>query len=185
LNLIQSRLPSRQQLLPVFAIFVFFGFSWALYRMFWYVPSWLEYLSFWKVLTIAAYVLAYALVESILMLGLLLLFSLLFPARIFKKNYVALGSCLAALISLGAVLLQRKINLVYRLELWQLAAYPLALFMVLILVTFLLSWLFERIPVLLRLVNSAAERMTIFTYLYVPLSLLCVILVLARNLIGA
>ncbi|MCC7129262.1 MAG: hypothetical protein IT297_02585 [Anaerolineae bacterium] len=182
---IQSRFPSRQQLLPVFAIFTFFGFSWSLYRMFWYVPSWLEYLSVWKVLTIVAYVLAFALVESLTMSGFVLLFSLFFPGQIFKANYIALGSSLAGLISLAAILIQRKINLVYRLTLRQLAVYPLAFLLGMALFVLVLSWLFWRFPILVRIVNSIAERMTLFAYLYVSLGLVGMLVVIGRNLFGS
>jgi hypothetical protein len=185
LKSIQSRFPSRQQLLPVFAIFTFFGFSWSLYRMFWYVPSWLEYLSVWKVLTIVAYVLAFALVESLTMSGFVLLFSLFFPGQIFKANYIALGSSLAGLISLAAILIQRKINLVYRLTLRQLAVYPLAFLLGMALFVLVLSWLFWRFPILVRIVNSIAERMTLFAYLYVSLGLVGMLVVIGRNLFGS
>lgn len=179
-----SRIPSRQQILPVFAVLIFFGFSWALYRMFWYIPSWLEYLSAWKVLAIAAYVLGFALVESLVMLGFVFCFSLLFPARVFKDNYAALGSSLAALLGIGAVLIQRKINLVYRLELWQVAVYPLAGLIALALFVLLLAWVFKRFPLTLRIVNALAERMTVFAYLYVPLGAVGMFVVVARNLLG-
>ncbi len=91
LKILKSRFPNRREILPVFAVFLFFGFSWALYRMFWYVPSWLEYLNIWKVLTISAYVMAFGLAESIFMTGGLVLFSLFFPDRVFKKHYILLG----------------------------------------------------------------------------------------------
>jgi len=172
-------------MLPVFAVFIFFGFSWALYRMFWYVPSWLGYLNVWKILIILAYVLAFGLVESLAMSGFLLLFSLFFPVRIFKVNYVALGSSLAGLVSLVAVLIQRKINLIYRLELWQTAVYPLAFLFGMALFVLFLSWLFWRLPILAQIVNSIAERMTLFAYLYTPLGLIGMLVVIGRNLFGS
>ncbi len=153
--------------------------------MFWYVPSWLEYLSVWKVLTIVAYVLAFALVESLTMSGFVLLFSLFFPGQIFKANYIALGSSLAGLISLAAILIQRKINLVYRLTLRQLAVYPLAFLLGMALFVLVLSWLFWRFPILVRIVNSIAERMTLFAYLYVSLGLVGMLVVIGRNLFGS
>jgi hypothetical protein len=182
--MIKARFPSRQEVLPVFAIFAFFGFSWAFYRMFWYVPSWLEYLNVWKVLTIASYVLAFALVESLLMLVPVILISLVFPARIFKDKFVVQGSSLAVLISIGAVTLQRRINLVYRLELWQIIAYSLACLGALVLVILALSALCERVPAFKRIVQTAAERMTVFAYVYVPLSLVGLGVVIIRNIIS-
>jgi hypothetical protein len=184
LKTLKARLPSRLELLPVFAVFVFFGYSWAMYRMFWYVPSWLEYMSVWKVLTIAAYVLAFTLVESLVMTGLLTLFSLSFPTNLFKKKFVLLGSSLAALISVLAFLVQRQINVMYRLELWQMAAYPIVFLAVLVFFVLALNYVFERLPILARLVGGLADRITIFAYIYVPFSLLGLALVLIRNLIG-
>ena len=185
LNSLKSRLPTRSEALSVFSIFVFFVFSWTLYRAFWYVPSWLEYLNVWSVMVIIAYVLAFALFESAAMLALLVLFSLFFPPRLFKSKYVLQGSCLAALICIGAFLLQRKINLVYRLELWQLLAYPLVGLLLGVLLVLLLAFLFDRFPRLSRLVSALVERMVIFVYIYVPLGLLALLVVLVRNIIGA
>ena len=144
--MIHRKLPTRQELLPVFAVFVFFGFSWALYRLFWYVPSWLEYLNIAKVLTIAAYVLAFALIESLALTPGAAGFLALLPRTLLQRQiYPAWAASLAALISLAAVLLQRKINLVYRLELWQLVVYPLAFLLLLIVAVLVFSYLFERL----------------------------------------
>jgi hypothetical protein len=181
---LRTRLPSRQELLPVFATCAFFVFSWTLYRMFWYVPSWLEYLSVWSVLSIAAYLLAFALLESACLAGFTALFGLLFPRRLFRERFTALGSSLAGLMCAGAFLVQRRINLVYRLELWQLIVYPLAALVGLALAALLLSGLFGRFPRLQRTVESLAERMTIFAYLYIPLGILGLAVVIVRNLIG-
>lgn len=180
----KSRLPSAPEALSVFSIFVFFVFSWTLYRAFWYVPSWLEYLSVWSILVIGAYVLAFALLESAFLLALVVFFSLFFPLKVFKEQYALQGSSLALLLSVGAFLLQRKINLVYRLELWQLLAYPLVGLLASVLLVVLLAFLFNRFPLLSRLVNAVVERMLIFVYLYVPLGALGLLVVLVRNIIG-
>jgi hypothetical protein len=184
LNSLKSRLPTRSETLSVFSIFVFFVFSWTLYRSFWYVPSWLEYLNVWSVMVIIAYVLAFALFESATMLALVVFFSLFFPLKFFKARYVLQGSSLAALVCVGAFLLQRKINLVYRLELWQLLAYPLVGLLLGVLLVVLLAFLFDRFSLLTRLASALVERMVIFVYIYVPLGLLALLVVLVRNIIG-
>jgi hypothetical protein len=184
LNALKSRLPTRSEALSVFSIFVFFVFSWTLYRSAWYVPSWLEYLNIWSIAIIIAYVLAFALLESAAMLALVVFFSLFFPRQVFKENFALQGSSLAVLICVGAFLLQRKINLVYRLELWQLLAYPLAGLLLCVLLVVLLAFLFNRFPLLSRLATAVVERMVIFVYIYMPISLLAVLVVLVRNIIG-
>ena len=184
MTFLKSRLPSRSEALSVLSIFVFFVFSWTLYRTAYYTPSWLEYLSVWSILIIVAYVLGFALFESLCLLALAVVFSLFFPPRLFKQQYALQGSALAAAVSVGAVLLQRKINLVYRLELWQLVAYPLVFLLAVVLLVFLLDFLFRRFPRLSRLVAALLERMLIFVYIYVPLGVLGLLVVLIRNIIG-
>jgi hypothetical protein len=184
LEYVKSRLPSRSEALAVFSIFVFFVFSWTLYRTAWYIPSWLEYLSVWSILIIVAYVLGFALFESLCLLALVVIFALFFPPKVFKEHYALQGGLLAGWLSVGAVLLQRKINLVYRLELWQLVAYPLLWLLGTVLLVFLLDFLIRRFPRLSRLVAALVERMGIFVYIYVPLGVLGLLVVLIRNIIG-
>lgn len=117
------------------------------------------------------------------MAGLLVMFSLLFPRHLFKDQFIVIGSSLAALTSIGAVLLQRKINLVYRLEVWQILVYPFVFLVTIGLSVWALAFLFERIPLLSRIVATIAERMTGFLYLYVPLGVAGLMVVLARNIL--
>ena len=60
--------------------------------MFWQVPSWLYYMNVWGVLALGAYVLAFALLESIIILGFVFLLSLAFPVKHFKAKFVQQGS---------------------------------------------------------------------------------------------
>ena len=184
LDVLKSRLPVFRELFPVFSVFIFSGFSWGLYRIFWYVPSWLKYLSVSKIWIIAAYVATFALLESMFMTVLLVLFSLFFPARYFKDQFALQGASLAGLLSLSAYLLQRKINLVYRLELWQLAFFSFLLLTGLVLSVFLFYLLYTRVPVLARFVGGLAERITIFSYIYIPLGVFGLLVVVLRNLFG-
>ncbi len=179
---IASRLPARAELLPVFSILVFFVYSWALYRMFWYVPSWLEYLSIGSLLIIAAYTLAFALFESLVMLGLLLLLCLAFPASLFRSRFIAQGGMLALAWSATAILIQRRVSVIYDLEIWQVFAGLAAALGLSVATILLTAWLFRRFDRMRRLVEAASERMTIFAMLYIPLGLLGLGVVLVRNL---
>lgn len=179
---LKARLPSRQEALAVFSVIVFIVFSWALYRTFWWIPSWLEYLSLWGVLTIIAYVLAFALFESLTVMGLMVLLSLLFPRKIFKDQFIVQGSVLSAALGLGAFLLQRNVGVIYKMELEQIFLYPALILVGIVFMVYFLSLLFRKIPALTRLTLAVAERMTIFTYLYVPMGLIGTAVVIARNL---
>jgi len=184
MDVIRRRLPDRREMLPVFGIFCFFCFSWSLYRLFWYIPSWLEYLSLWKVLIITCYVLAFALIESLAMTLLTILFLLVYPKKIINNRFVLIASGLSVVVSLAAFLLQRKISLVYRLEIWQILLYFLIILVLLVGGVFLICWVLDRQPKISRFGAELAERMTIFVYIYAPLGLIGLIVVILRNLVG-
>jgi len=180
---LESKLPSRQEVLPVFSLIVFIVFTWALYRMFFQVPSLLFYMRVWDVLIISAYVLAFALFESAVVLGLLLIFSLVFPAKYFKDNFVAQGSTVVLMISIGAVALQRKMKIMYKLDGWELILYPFVILAAIVFVIFAAYYIYDRFKILPRIINTVAERMIVFVLLYVPLSILGLLVVFARNII--
>jgi hypothetical protein len=181
-NKFKAKLPSRQEALAVFSVIVFIVFSWSLYRTFWWIPSWLEYLSIWSILVIIAYVMAFALFESLAMMGLMLVLCLIIPRNAFKDQFIAQGSILSLLLGLGAFLIQRDVGVIYRLELEQTLLYPALILAGMVIVVYFLSFSFKKIPLLSRLALAAAERMTIFVYLYIPLGLIGLLVVVARNL---
>ena len=180
---LESKLPSRQEVFPVFSVIVFIVFTWTLYRMFFQIPSLLFYMRVWDVLIISAYVLGFALIESMVVLGLLLIFSLLFPVKYFKDNFVAQGSTVVLMISMGAVALQRKMNIIYKLDGWELILYPFVILAAIVFVIFTASYIYDRFKILPRIINTVAERMIVFLLLYVPLSIIGLLVVFVRNII--
>ena len=177
------RFPSCAEMLPVFSVLVFLSFSWALYRFFWYLPSWLEYLSIGGVLVIAAYTLGFALVDASFAFGLVLAYGLLLPWKVFRERFVAQGSALALALGAGAVLVQRQGRLIYRWEAWQVFAYAGAALAGLLAVALLSGWVCRRLPFVQRLAESFAERMTVFAYLYLPLGALGLLVAIGRNIL--
>jgi hypothetical protein len=180
---LRRRLPARREILPVFAVIVFFVFSWSLYRFIYWMPSWLYYLSLGDVMWLGWYVLSYCLVESLVMLGLLLLLCLLLPGWVLREQFVPLGASVAGLSSVAAFLMQRKMGLLLRVETEVLILAPLVVLAVLLLFIFIFAWLLRKLPILGSLLSALAERMTVFLYIYVPLGLIGAVVVLARNLL--
>lgn len=177
-----SRLPDRSEITPVFSAVVFIFFSWSLYRMFWQVPSWLYYLKVWDVLILAAYVVSFALFESLVVMGFMLFLAFILPARYLKERFIVQGSLLVFLIGAGAVALQRKIGVIYKQEIWQILAYPALALIALIGLIIAAAFIFNRFPHLARLAAGLADRMTIFAYIYVPMGLLGLAVVIWRNI---
>jgi len=177
---LSARLPSREQILPVFAVTVFIVFTWTLYRMFWYIPSWLGDFDMLGVLSISAYVLVFAFLESAVIFGILLLIVILLPSKYFKDTFIPTGCTLMTIIGFSAFLLQRKMKIIYKLEFWQLILYPILLLASIFVLIFILSWFYQRFEFLARIVNAIAERMTVFLYIYIPLSVLSFVYLLLR-----
>ncbi len=178
-----QKIPSRQESIPVLSVIVFIVFSWTIYRMVWYVPSWLEHLSIWSVATTAAYVLSFALLESMFIFILLWLFSLFFPRRIFKQQFIAQACSIVVVLSVGAFLLQRKMKLIYRLTYTELLVYPAVILVFLVILVLILAYVFKRFESVTRFIRLLAERMTVFLYVYLPLGLLGWLVVIFRNIV--
>ena len=146
------------------------------------MPSWLSYLNAWDIVILTAYVLSFALFESLVILGFTLLLSLIFSGKQFQNKFIAQGSTISFLVCVSAVALQRKIGLIYNLGLRELCIYTIITVIAIPLSIILSSYLYERFRKLLRLINTLADRMTIFGYIYMPLGLLGLVFVLLRNI---
>ena len=180
LKSLKSKLPTRQEVLPVFSVIIFFVFTWTLYTMFYYLPSWLGDMYTWDILILSSYVFAFALLESLIVLGGMVVMALLLPARFFKDKFVAQGGFLAVLVSLAAYLIHPKLGDALPLRLLHLVQISIIALVGTVILIFLLSFLFDHLPGLTRVVNAFAKRMTIFAYFYLPLGLLSLFVVLLR-----
>jgi hypothetical protein len=177
---IGQRIPGQRQVFPVFSIIEFFVFTWALYRISNQAPSWLLYLSAWNVVTLLIYVLASALFESVTILVLVLLICLVFPARFFKEIFIAQGSAIVVILSLGAILMQQKTSVIYSLELWQLIVCSLLFLVALVAIVLLFAYLLNHSNRLRSILESLTTRMTVFGYCYTLIGLISLIIVMAR-----
>ncbi|MFC2052902.1 hypothetical protein ACFLV7_01270 [Chloroflexota bacterium] len=173
-------MPTIQEVLPVFSIIMFFVFTWTLYTMFYYLPSWLGDMYSKDILILSTYVFTFALLESLVVLGGMVLLALVLPARFFKDQFVAQGGFFAVLVSLAAYLIHPKLVDALPLRLLYLVQIPIIALAGIIILMVLLSFLFDRLPGFTRVVNAFVEGMTIFAYIYLPLGLLSLFVVLLR-----
>lgn len=179
---LKSRLPEKAQVLPALSAIIFVVFTWSLYRMFYQLPSWLGYLSLGNVLSLAAYVLMFALVESLVLLAILLIFGACLPGIWLRKDFAVQGSTLTGIAALGAYLLQRNVGALYKLPPERLLLNSLLILAGLILALGISAFIYMRLPVLQKWVGNLAERLTVFAYIYIPLGLISLAAVLLRNL---
>ena len=174
---VRNRFPSLQENLQVFAVIVAFLYTWTILWLFWELPSWLHFLTIGEVLPIFAYALATNFVESLLVLAGLNLVCFLLPQHWFHTSFVPRSFLLIA-SGLGYLM-------VFIALFGKEAERPTGLLVGSLLVFFLLiplSLVLGRIPIIKHLADSISDRLTIFVYLLVPLSLLSMLFILLRNL---
>jgi len=176
-----ARLPGRQHVLAVYAVIVFLVYSWTLVTSFYKLPSWTFYLTIGQILSIYAYAFSLDLLESILALaGILLLDLTLFLALKNTEEFQSrsIVVVLSALISSALRFIffpdYEDVSLFLAGELtWWAVAAPLGL---------LLSVAASKITPLRKILDSIAERAVVFLYLYLPLSLISLVVVFIRNI---
>ena len=179
---IKSKLPGRTEIFPVFSTILFFVFTWAIYIIIFYLPSWLKELTAWEILITSAYLLYFALFESIFVLSSMVLLCVVLPPRFFKEHFVPQGFSLIALASLAAYLGHPRLDELINLEPRNFALLLLSALTVTIALTISLSVILDRLPSLNRALAAFAERMTIFAYIYLPLGILSLFAVVLRIL---
>ncbi len=174
-----KRLPKPDQLFPVYATGVVLIYSWSLLWFFWKIPSWLFYLQFGEILTSFAYILATNFLESLLVVAVPVLVGLILPRKWFLEAFIARG------VTLVASALVYIMYIDYRFPAKD--APPEHLLTVrtpqVLVVTLVLVFLAGRLPFLRRLIETLAERATVFLFFSIPVSLIAVLVVLVRNLI--
>lgn len=176
------KLPSKRELVPVYSATVFIIFTWVLYRLFWQIPSWLHDLNQRDVLILTFYVLAFALFESLSIMGIIILTSLIVPSKYFKDAFVVQGCTLLITITLIAIIIQRDTDIIFEREYWELLFWPLVMLVGVGLILILSKSIIKRWTIVTRFIEEVTQRMTVFLYLYIPLGLIGLIVVIFRNL---
>ena len=172
-----NRFPSLEENIQVYAVIAAPVYAWSVLWLFWELPSWLNYLTLSEILPIFAYALVTNLLESLVLLAGLDLLCFVLPQKWFHDSFVA-RSFLLVLLGLG--------YLMYFASLFGLEAdYPANLLRwsaVIFVMFFSLSLILGRISAVRKMAEIVADRLTIFLYLTVPLSLLSLLVIFLRNL---
>jgi hypothetical protein len=177
MGFIAKRLPDRRAFLLVYGGVIFIVFSWALRGFFYQLSSFILYHSVGDIFAIFAYMMALALLESIAVMAVLLFAAILLPEAWFRQGF-AYKAFLAMLVaSTGAVALETYLTKKMESAGLLYAGLILSLFAWVALIQFL-----DHVPRLRTLLLDIIERLQIFTYLYVPLGVLSLFIVLIRNL---
>ncbi|MFZ5909492.1 MAG: hypothetical protein ACOYYU_05705 [Chloroflexota bacterium] len=175
-----ARLPDRQGILHVYATAVFMVYGWTLYTSFWKVPSWLFYLTLGEVLSIYSYAFVINFLESLLLVFPLLLLGVVLPARWWNHHFTPYGMAWVVCIAGSAML--RLYNL-REPSMWEDFLHGQWLWWGLtVLLAIALSFFLSRIGWLRKGIEGLADRLVIFLYIYLPLTALSFVVLLARAL---
>jgi hypothetical protein len=179
ISAIKSRLPGVKEILPVYAVIVFFLLSWATLAFFWKFPAWLNYLTLGEVTVLYLYAAFTEFLESLVYLLILLLLCIILPSKFLKDGFLVRGT-IAAVAMPGLILLVNYLIVFHEFTAWQAALSGLMLMGA---VVALLIWLTAKYQTVEKGVLLFGDRTVIFLYLYIPLMIISSVVVLARILV--
>ena len=172
--------PPFKAILPVYALIVFLTYGWSLAVTFWKIPSWLLYMRLGDLAIAFCYIFVVNFVESAIFLIGLLGVGLILPARFLRNRFAAGGTLLAFLLPASAMLhlaLYANADLreafIFSLPVWWGGTFILAAIGL---------WLAVRSKTFENVLTGLADRMIVFLYLFLPLTLIALLVVIGRNL---
>jgi hypothetical protein len=177
MKFLQRRLPNRRDIGYAYGGVVFIVYSWALRGFFYQLSSLILYHALGDILPILSYMLALALLESLVVLISLLALAFILPSSWLiegfgYKAFLAVIVAGAAAVGLESYITRQLTNTFY---LYAGLAASVAILLGLVL-------LIERLPPIKRMLVGLLDRLSLFTYIYVPLGILSLLVVLIRNL---
>lgn len=178
MNLIRTRLPSRNEIIAVFSVAVFACHSWTMLGFFNKLSSFLLYFTVGEILSIFAYMMSVALLESIAVTILLVLLSVILPPGWLREGFAYKGFVIIAIATAASILFQKLLPDDYpsTLMLAVSAVVPIVLIVALIAVG-------QAFPRLRSLLLDIQDRISIMLYIYVPIGIISLMVVFIRNLL--
>jgi hypothetical protein len=174
---IYKKIPNESAAESVYAVTVILIYGWTAYWFIWKLPSWIYYLSITEILTIAAYSALANLFESLLIFSAPLVLTIIFPKQWFFDRFVSTGGLLVLLIGGYLIYFPSVSN-----SAGSFSYAPLIRAVVFFIIAIGLSISASRVRVLANLIETFADRAKVFLYLSLPLSILSVFVIVARNL---
>jgi hypothetical protein len=178
LRALRARLPDKRNIVTVFAVAMFLVYTWTLYTSFWKLPSWLFFLRAGEIISIYSYAFLVNFLESVLLLTLVLLLAVILPRAWWRNAFVPKALVLIVIILASAILHislyrtpdTRPIFVNGQLRWW----------ITTFLIAILLTWLAGKMDWMRQGLESMADRFLVFLYIYLPLTLIALLIVFAR-----
>jgi hypothetical protein len=165
-------------MVAVLAVAVFVCFSWTIIGFFNKLSSFILYFTPGEIANIFAFMMAFALLESLAAAGLLILLSAVLPSSWLKEGFAFKGFVILLVATITAVLFQKALR-DYFPSLQTLLTYSL----IPLLVMALLVWFLHSRPRLQKLLLTVQDRILIMLFIYVPIGVIGLLVVMARDLL--
>jgi hypothetical protein len=175
---ITEKIPKLQDIAPVYAVIVMMIYPWTLTRYFWKLSGWILFASGGDLAAFFAYMVVVNLLESILILLVPLAMSIILPRKLFYDRFKTRSVALV-LFGLGFLIyLNRNLRADAPFPMTLVQWIPMAGVAILLLV-----FLVDQVSFLRRVLDELANRLTIFLYISIPVSVIALLVVLIRNII--
>jgi hypothetical protein len=174
LGSLRKHFPQWNEILTVFSFVAFAVFSWALFAFLNHLPSSLLNVSLPEIAVLFCFELAIALLESLFVCGLIVLLAVISPRRWLREGFACKGFLIALAWGLASILSSR-------FTLYPAQPSFLAVLALCLIVLIAAIILVDKYPNLRKLLLAFVNRFDIFSYIYLPLGIIGVIVVLIRN----
>ena len=171
LSRMRDRLPGLREMAPVYSVIAFIIYGWATVVFLWNLPAWLFYLRLDEILVVFAYRMVASLTESLAALVVLLAVCFILPHGFLKDAFVLRGTA-AAICVLGSIVLFWNHVMSSDVDFWVPRSIALAIFF---------GLFSTRIKAIASFLQWLSNSMLIFLYILLPVSLVSLMTVLARN----
>lgn len=172
---LRNKIPPFHEILALYATIVFLIYGWATITFFWKVPSWLYFLSLEEIAGILSYTFASSLLECTIILFIFLFASLVLPSKWLYNRFAVRGSLMVYALTFWVVLF--TLNSLIQLP----TTGDVITFSIGVLLTSVLAMILaDRISVVQRLIITVGNRLTVFLYLWLPLSLIAILVIVLR-----
>jgi len=173
-----NRLPRPTEIEPVLGLLFFAIFTWSIRGFLSELPSFLLYYNLGDIFGVFSYMMAFALLESLIIMGLLLFIAFIFPEKWLREKF-AHKATVIVLVAGGAMIYLQNILTFQLPSLKELILGTGVPLLTLIVLFFLLA----RNLRLQLILENILERFKIFSYIYVPLGLIGSFVVIIRNVL--
>jgi len=177
MNISKRKLPLWSEVQAVFGLLVFAVFSWSIRGFLYKLSAFLLYHNLGDIFGIFSYMMGIALLESAIIMAAFLFLAVIFPKSWFRDGFVYKAALLALVVG-GAMIYLQSI-LTFRFPsvptLVAFLVIPLAVWLALIFLTMKI----KRFRVLLDFI---LDRVSVFLYIYVPIGIVGLVVMVVRNL---